>query len=78
MGKQISVDDVAKFIDEVGADRPPLGLRPKFIANQPRAIEIIDAMKRYVEHGKLIPLDWINELIDIYGTNGVDHDSGNF
>ena len=43
-------------------EKPPLGLRPRFIADQERAIEIIEALKRYAEAGQSPPLAWIEEL----------------
>lgn len=43
-------------------DKPPIGLRPKFVAEQHRAIEILDAMRRYAEHGFEVPLEWREEL----------------
>lgn len=42
--------------------KPPVGLRPKHVLNELRAIEILEAMTRYVNAGKCIPNEWINEL----------------
>ena len=46
--------------------KPPLGLMPKDIydikVNKDREMMIIDAMKRYSESEKPIPLEWIKEL----------------
>jgi hypothetical protein len=44
---------------------PPLGLRPRFIVDERRAIEIVEAMTRYVENAKPIPNEWLAELTEI-------------
>lgn len=46
---------------------PPVGLRPKWLIDQQRAMEIILAMSRFVEAGTKIPRDWFEELSDLYG-----------
>ena len=48
-------------------DKPPLGITPKSIHDQSRAIDILKAMKRYVYANKAIPTEWINELKRLYG-----------
>lgn len=45
--------------------RPPIGLRPRSIVDQYRKVEILHAMMRYTEGGKLIPAEWILELEDL-------------
>ena len=47
--------------------KPPLGLKPKEIHDQQRALEILEAMKRYVLADEPIPTDWFNELSFLYG-----------
>ncbi len=42
--------------------KPPIGLRPKSVVARDRVVEILDAMKRYVEAGKGVPDDWREEL----------------
>ena len=46
--------------------RPPVGLRPEWIVEyhncRDRLIEIAEAMTRYAEAGKPVPLDWCREL----------------
>jgi hypothetical protein len=48
------------------SERPPLGLMPEqafiALAAQQRVQQIIDAMKRYSEAGKSVPMAWIEEL----------------
>lgn len=45
--------------------RPPLGLRPKYIADAMRAREILEAIDRYLSAGKKVPAEWIEELNDL-------------
>lgn len=51
-----------------GLSRPPLGLMPKDIHVQKRAIEIIKAVHRYVEAYHPIPQEWLQELSNLYGS----------
>lgn len=55
-----------------GINKPPLGLRPKYLFDadfdnlfRNRALEILDAMRRYVEDDKSIPTEWTDELLGI-------------
>lgn len=54
--------DRCKSTDEV---KPPLGLLPRFIVAENRMTDIMEAMARYSERQKLIPLDWINEYNEL-------------
>lgn len=45
--------------------KPPIGIRPKGIADQCRRIEIAEAIVRYVRAHKKIPCEWILELEDL-------------
>ena len=49
-------------------NKPPLGLKPRNILMQERALDIISAMERYVRADKPIPDEWFDELRDIYGS----------
>ncbi len=42
--------------------RPPLGLKPKFIHDEGRAEEILEAIERYTKAEKPIPAEWTEEL----------------
>lgn len=44
-------------------ERPPLGLRPRRVMLHLRNKEILEAIGRYVEAGKVIPREWLNELM---------------
>lgn len=43
------------------ATKPPLGVMPRYIWNRKRQKELADAMQRYLEAGKSIPREWIDE-----------------
>ncbi len=42
--------------------RPPLGLKPKNIHDQHRAIEILSAIDRYLRDMNPVPREWFDEL----------------
>jgi len=42
--------------------KPPLGLRPKYIAYSERLKEINAAIGRYLDAGQVIPQEWIDEF----------------
>jgi hypothetical protein len=46
-------------------DKPPLGLRPRFIMERNRMIEIFEAMLRYVDAEKKVPKKWRKELNEL-------------
>ena len=45
--------------------KPPLGLKPRYIHEAGRAVEILDACHRYSESGKAIPIEWTLELREL-------------
>lgn len=45
---------------------PPLGLTPRWIRDMERFEEIISAMKRYSQAGMPIPIEWIEEVDELY------------
>lgn len=45
--------------------KPPLGLIPRQIVEELRLSEVIEAIYRYLEVGKKIPLEWIEEYNDL-------------
>jgi hypothetical protein len=47
--------------------KPPLGLRPRWIAEEQRLAEIASAADRYIEAGKPVPSPWIEEMIHYIG-----------
>ena len=45
----------------MGTQRPPLGLRPKYIVDSERVEEISEAIKRYIDYKIPIPYNWLKE-----------------
>ena len=45
--------------------KPPLGLKPRYIHEAGRAIEIMDACQRYSDAEKAIPAEWVAELREL-------------
>lgn len=60
----ILATDLVKLIDQSAdyAVKPPLGLIPKHIHDTKRKKEILEAMQRYTDAGKSIPVEWLDEL----------------
>ena len=52
-----------KVIDK--DQRPPLGLKPRFVADEQRMEEITEAIQRYKDAGYQIPSEWIAEYKEI-------------
>lgn len=46
------------------ADKPPVGLRPRWLVEEQRIEEITAAMLRYLKAGVPVPNDWILELAE--------------
>ena len=46
-------------------NKPPLGLKPKRIHELHRAIDIVDAIIRYLESDKQVPIYWIEEYNEL-------------
>lgn len=45
-----------------GGARPVLGLRPKWLADEERLAEVLEAVYRYVRGGLAVPEEWGEEL----------------
>lgn len=41
----------------------PIGLRPRWLVNDERAVEIVRAIGRYSSESYMPPLEWIEELV---------------
>lgn len=46
--------------------KPPIGLKPRWIHDSQRAKEILDAIERYTDSNMSIPKAWIEELKDLF------------
>lgn len=49
----------------VSLPKPPLGLTPRFVTDEHRFSDIIEAMKRFRQAKQSIPDSWIDEMIEI-------------
>lgn len=52
-------------MDEKIIEKPPVGLMPRWRSDELRRDEIVDAIARFIEVGKDIPLEWIGEYNEI-------------
>lgn len=46
-------------------EKPPIGIKPRYIYDGERLREILNAMDRYSKASKHIPGEWIDELRDL-------------
>ena len=46
--------------------KPPIGITPRWLLDEERAIEIEQAIARYNEADYSIPVEWIQELNEVY------------
>ncbi|MFP4976363.1 hypothetical protein ACE6ED_13250 [Paenibacillus sp. CN-4] len=47
-------------------NKPPIGLRPRYIWEDLRIKEIEEAMQRYGEAGYVIPREWLEERYELH------------
>jgi hypothetical protein len=52
---------LSKKNDETSKERPPIGIMPKKIWNLQRMNNLKDAIKRYCEASREVPIEWIEE-----------------
>lgn len=43
------------------AERPPIGLKPRWLHDEQRQIEVKEAINRYINVGMKIPQEWLDE-----------------
>ena len=51
----------------MNTEKPPIGLTPRWVHNELRAISILSAMQRYIIARTPIPDEWFDELRELYG-----------
>lgn len=56
-----------------GGERPPIGIKPRYIHDEERKQEIMDAMVRYSNAFKPIPVEWLDELRDLIDYTGAKY-----
>lgn len=61
--KPLSYFQHPKTPEQKPVERAPLGLRPRHVVLRERNKEILEAIGRCVEAGKVIPREWLNELM---------------
>lgn len=62
MGKRkLSKEECAEACFNI---KQPIGLKPKWVHDFHRSIDIIDAIHRYVSAGLIPPIEWVEELAD--------------
>ena len=49
------------------AEKPPLGIMPRKIHDEHRGNALSAAIGRYISAGKQVPVEWVEELMDICG-----------
>ena len=52
-------------MSKIDAVKLPVGLKPKYIHDKARVLEILDAMERYSYQRFPIPIEWIEELKEL-------------
>lgn len=58
----VNVNGRCYLIGLIPMPKPPLGLMPEWVWIEKRINEIDEAVKRYLEAGKEIPVSWVSEL----------------
>lgn len=47
-------------------EKPPIGIMPRYIYESNRINDILSAIERYTEKGIPIPMEWIEELKELF------------
>lgn len=59
--KNSLTEETLRDLTEPKTEKPPLGLKPKYIHDEQRLSEVKNAIDRYFEKNKEIPSEWIEE-----------------
>ena len=51
---------------EIDMNKPPIGITPRWLLDEERATEIEEAIVRYNKADYSIPIEWIQELNEVY------------
>jgi hypothetical protein len=57
-------------------EKPPLGLMPKHIHEAKRKQEILEAVMRYMNRNKAVPIEWVEEYNELVRSKAGDKDAG--
>jgi hypothetical protein len=55
-----------EFLELTQTERPPLGVKPQKLHDELRMIEILEASIRYLKAGDNPPIEWKNELSELW------------
>jgi len=58
----VGCSGLAALLLDRNLKKPPIGLKPRALATKDRALEILEAMNRYVNEGRPVPEYWREEL----------------
>jgi malonyl CoA-acyl carrier protein transacylase len=45
--------------------KPPIGIMPRYVWDEKRAMELLAAIRRYVDAGLMPKKEWVHELCDL-------------
>lgn len=51
--------------------KPPIGIKTRMIWVELRVLDLLDAIKRYVDEGEKVPAEWVQELSDHLSWRGL-------
>jgi len=68
-GSVIPIRFKGDFARHIPVEKPPLGLVPKWVRDQERQGEIMEAINRYMEAGKKPPKEWALEFASYCDNN---------
>lgn len=51
--------------EDVIIEQPPLGVKPRFIHDEQRLMELHGAIARYLKHGLPILIEWVEEYNEL-------------
>jgi hypothetical protein len=55
-------------LNKLKEEKPPIGIKPREIHDQERALEVSAAVHRYIAANRRVPREWLLELCDLYGS----------
>lgn len=59
------VDEAERLLIADSVDKPPLGIMPKWLADEKRLKELGEAMDRYRQGNKELPQEWVDEFNEL-------------
>ncbi|WP_270568531.1 hypothetical protein, partial [Bacillus sonorensis] len=62
-----SFQECVADIKQIIYEKPPIGVKPRFIHDEQRAEELSNAMMRYIQVNRKIPAEWLEEYNELVG-----------